>query len=604
MSRLLDILNELLQSEFLYLSIGIIILVVLFVFVSIRSIKAQKKVALAKQQLENVFGAIPGGVVKCKDKDDYHFIFVSEGFLNLVDCTTEELETKYRGSFLNTIHEDDRQSVKKVLKSQRPGLISEFEYRVCGCTNTIWVLTKSVCAFDKTNNTQCLYCVCIDITESKIAQQKLHFSNERLKAVLSQTPNIVFEYNASTDCIQFLSKANSYYGFPTIIKEGPSYFVEKGIVGKEFADNFLNCFKALSNPDTKMICMILKLMRADGKAVWNKLTLSSIDFNGTVIGTLEDITQTKEAQIRHRRAEKLNAAMVSDAIATYEINLTTNRYIKIYSKEKNNILNINIPYSVNIENICEKQIYPEDKNRFLSIYNRENLIKMFENGRLILYNEYRHLNENGQSYWVSCTTNILSDPESNDIKAFSYIKNIDKQKRKELAIKHSSERDPLTELYNRKAAQNLIEDYIEKSDKENRVSAFLSIDLDDFKHINDKHGHISGDDMLKEVSNCLKNSFRSNDIIGRMGGDEFVVFMKDVEDKNIIINCLVKALKAINELPKNKAHGGNVTMSTGIALWPKDGKCFEDLYRKSDKALYYVKNTGKNRCVFYNQNMG
>jgi len=225
---------------------------------------------------------------------------------------------------------------------------------------------------------------------------------------------------------------------------------------------------------------------------------------------------------------------------------------------------------------------------FIPKINRENLISEYENGRLVLYNEYRHLDENGQAFWVSCTTNLLSDPENEDIKAFSYIKNIDAIKRKELAIKYNSERDPLTELYNRKATHDLITDFLSNPNTSS---------------VNDKYGHVAGDEVLTRVSICLKSVFRNTDIVARMGGDEFVVFMKSVESKVDILSKALEACTALKKLTIDSKSDVYISASMGIALSPINGDSFEELYRNSDKALYYAKKTGKDRCVFYTSEM-
>lgn len=588
--------------------IGLFLLVI--IIISYYSKISRKSINDAKQQLDSVLNAVPGGTVKCSVIDNYSILFISDGFSNMLGYQKSILFEKSSNHLLANVHSDDKARVEKALNSQIPNDITELEYRiVTSSSNIIWVLNKCVRTIDKIDGKPYLYCTCIDITDKKKVQQNLQLSNERFRMAMEQTSNIVFEYDSATNKIHFVTKTGSYYRLLPIIANGPTYFIENNIVCNEFANNFLDCFKAISKPNTNMVSLILKLRRADGKLVWNKLTLSSISNNINnskhSIGTFEDITQTKEAQLRHKREEKYRTAMLSDAISTYEINLTKNCFIRIFSKGANyNFDSIHDSYSNLLQKICEVIIYPEDIKPFLSIYSKQSLISAYESGRLILYNEYRHLEKNGQAFWVSCTTNLLSDPETSEIKAFSYIKNIDKQKRKELTIKYNSERDPLTELYNRKAAQNLITNYLSNPNTSSEKNAFISIDLDYFKLINDKYGHITGDEFLTRVSICLKSIFCKTDIVARMGGDEFVVFMKSVDSK---VNIISKALEACTSLKKidigNKC---NICLSAsmGIALSPLHGDSFEELYRKSDKALYHAKESGRDRCVFYTPDMG
>ncbi len=588
----------------------IVLFIVVFAFSWYYNAAAKKSVSYAKQQLDSVVNTVPGGVAKCSVSDGYPFLFVSEGFLKMIGSKQEDFSDSSKNSLITHIHPDDRKEVEKALQNQNIGQIEELKYRIGDSSgNTIWVLNKCMRTIDKHENTACLYCACIDITDEMKLNQDLLLSNERFKMVMQQTSNIVFEYDSETDRIHFITKSNSYYRLPRVIDNGPFYFIENGIVFVEFAEHFLNCFKSMSRAETNMVSMILKLRRADGKAVWNRLTISAInDPSGKSyhsIGTFEDIHQTKEAQMRQRREEKYRAAMLSDTIATYEINLTKDKYIKINSSETIlKTLSIHDTYSNNLNKICNTLIYPDDRTLFLSVYEKDKIIESYNSGRIILYQEYRHIDEDGQPFWISSTTNLMSDPENGDIKAFSYIKDIDRQKNIELSIKRNSERDSLTDLYNRKAAMNLISEYLRDPENSSKRGAFISIDLDCFKNINDKYGHMVGDELLNKVSISFRTVFDGSDIVARMGGDEFIVFMKNAGKRVDILAKALEASRSISKLSIEDKKDICITTSMGIALSPIHGSSFEELYRNSDKALYHAKRTGKDRCVFYDEGMG
>ncbi len=595
-----DYINDI-SIELMLKVVGLFAFVV--VIVLFFSYTSRKSITSTKMQLDNIVNAVPGGVVKCSGNPDYDFEYISDGFLELIGCTREELESGTTGGLLDSVFVEDKDRVLRQLEKQKEDTEIQLEYRIKTLSGeTIWILNKCLRTVDKSDDQPRLYCVCIDITSNKRVQQTLQLSNERFNMAMSQTSNIVFEYESMSGKIHFVTKTSSYYNLPPTLENGPDYFVKHGIVDDQFTDHFVACFKSISKPETTMVSLILKLKRADGKRVWNRLTISSINEPafGMVrsIGTFEDITQAKEAMLRHKREEKYRAAMLADAIITYEINLSSDRYIKIISTE-HRFDYYTRNYSEVLPSLCDSTIYPEDREMFLNTYHRDNLIKQFEKGRPVLYNEYRHLDKNGQAFWVSCTTNLLSDPENGDIKAISYIKDIDEQKRKELAIKRNSERDSLTELYNRKAAQNLITDYLRVSDPKTIKNAFISIDLDGFKIVNDRYGHLTGDNLLSKVSACLSSVFRGTDIVARMGGDEFVVFMKDIRDRTDVMLKATAACIALKRLYVDENNEQCISASMGIALYPTHGDSFEELYRASDKALYRAKNLGKDRCVFY-----
>ena len=128
------------------------------------------------------------------------------------------------------------------------------------------------------------------------------------------------------------------------------------------------------------------------------------------------------------------------------------------------------------------------------------------------------------------------------------------------------------------------------------------LDIDNFKKINDTMGHAFGDTLLKTLGKEIKTEFRMTDIIGRTGGDEFMVFLKDVTDDLIIereanrITRFFHDFKAGGEYVKYSA-----SASIGAAIFPDDAKNFKDLYMAADQALYKAKKRGKNQLAFYNE---
>ena len=161
--------------------------------------------------------------------------------------------------------------------------------------------------------------------------------------------------------------------------------------------------------------------------------------------------------------------------------------------------------------------------------------------------------------------------------------------------------DPLTELYNRQYTQEAIDSWL-KSDACTGTQAMLFIDIDYFKQINDQYGHNIGDDALRFVSQTLRQEFRSSDIIGRIGGDEFVVFMRNVPVKQAV-RAHAAALHTrmmnadIPELDKGMLH-----CSIGIAYAPEHGKTYHDLTLCADKALYQTKEHGRDGFTEYMTN--
>ena len=161
-------------------------------------------------------------------------------------------------------------------------------------------------------------------------------------------------------------------------------------------------------------------------------------------------------------------------------------------------------------------------------------------------------------------------------------------------------RDALTGLYNREYFERTVSEALEKGDFERGALAF--IDVDDFKGINDTLGHLVGDDVLRFIAKRLLSEFRHSDVVARYAGDEFVVFVNGIS-KQDMEKRLVHLCESFEYPYRNGTLEHHVHISIGVAVHPDDGNSYRVLLENADSALYYSKEHGKNRFVFYEQGM-
>lgn len=166
-------------------------------------------------------------------------------------------------------------------------------------------------------------------------------------------------------------------------------------------------------------------------------------------------------------------------------------------------------------------------------------------------------------------------------------------------LKLKANTDELTGLYNRYYCKTHINEYLQEV-PQGQQAVFLLIDLDNFKNLNDSLGHLAGDQALVDVANVLKNSFCDDAIISRFGGDEFVVFVKNIQDIKLFNRLISRLLQQLDLYYQSEKDQINIQASIGIALAPIDGRDMNTLYLKADKALYQAKEDGKNRYKYYN----
>lgn len=290
----------------------------------------------------------------------------------------------------------------------------------------------------------------------------------------------------------------------------------------------------------------------------------------------------------------------------YYINCNTNGFIEFSGKNQNgdNISRQGKDYIAEIQRYVDRFVVEEDQNlvrqKMLPIY----VLECLENTGLCNLS-YGILDNNGdykrkfvQFQYYDKENNIILLMRS-DITA-SYMLSIEEQRK----MRKDAITDYLTGIYNRFGLEKEINENLKVLNEiEDNISAFILLDLDNFKNVNDLLGHITGDKALKRVANILKQSFRNSDLVARLGGDEFVIFMKNIKNQDTIPNFMKRLLKNLNIKFTDGVNTVEIAASIGVALFPRDGKTFDELYKNADKALYSVKNNAKNGCTIYGQNI-
>ena len=189
----------------------------------------------------------------------------------------------------------------------------------------------------------------------------------------------------------------------------------------------------------------------------------------------------------------------------------------------------------------------------------------------------------------------FQEPETSKMYALYYLKDINDKKIRQIENERAATRDPLTNVLNRKVFEEKTIQYMEEDARAGESCAFLILDIDDFKDFNDKYGHQGGDDVLCAFVDILRETFRRTDYIGRFGGDEFVVFLKNYVSRGILDQRLDEFQKKLaGHRPQP------IYCSIGIAIMCRETFDYEQCLGKADEALYESKNSGKNRYSYRN----
>lgn len=164
-------------------------------------------------------------------------------------------------------------------------------------------------------------------------------------------------------------------------------------------------------------------------------------------------------------------------------------------------------------------------------------------------------------------------------------------------LKDKADTDQLTGLKNKLATEREIKEYIEEHP--DSISMMFLIDIDNFKKINDTMGHAFGDEVLRELGKNIGINFRVSDIIGRTGGDEFTIFLKNLKEEQNVLREAQKLVYFFKHFQVGDYVKYSVTASIGVAVFPAHGADFETLYKAADAAVYKSKRRGKAQLSFY-----
>ncbi len=317
--------------------------------------------------------------------------------------------------------------------------------------------------------------------------------------------------------------------------------------------------------------------------------------------TLGVMTAMRERREALEKDNQYQQVLASRVLAVLEVNCTQDRLLRIlHYGEQEPVPTLS--YTEYIELWTNELIDPDQIDTYLKHESPNMLLEFFEQGETEIHRN-GCIQIDGKTRWVRATTSLRKDEATGDIIAvISVADDIHDVVEKERALRAKAELDPLTGLYNKKATEK----YIKRHLAEQKTGVLFMVDLDNFKAINDNFGHTYGDEVLKEVCNILLGSFRNDDIVGRVGGDEFMVFVKNCTNPFEITRMAEKIRKQLHKTYMQNGIEIVISCSIGIALAENTGKSFAQLYSEADIAMYACKNENKNGFAFYEptQNQG
>lgn len=570
---------------FKYLSTFIL---VALIFLLYRKSKEIERLESAKDELSNIQKDM--GLYCQRISDDLSLTLQpSDGLLSLTVYTPEDILLKFNNQFAELIHTNDRPKVLSAFieaKSTNQNIEINFRLRHRKL-NIIWI--KSIISYSLQE--KFFYCLMEDITSYVESNQRLKQAEADIETITNNISGGVATFKFDDD-LTILYANDRYYktiGYSqdevsAIYKNKSIYFIapdtieqQRYVIKEQIKEN-------------KQLTFEMKICKKDGSYLWLRAT-GHLKYNANNEAifpcVLMDITNLKKAenqwQLENERY-RVATELTNDTVFDYNIITDT----LVHTKQDNNAYPCTpiIPnFSDNIFNL--PLIHPDDKS----------ILKSFcsdlQSGKSTLLAELRLLGENNHYIWCNIKGKTIYSDDNIPIRVIGKIINIDSQKKQLEYLRQKSQSDSLTNLYNKATTQELIDRYIAThSQKQNH--ALMIIDIDDFKAINDTCGHLFGDEVLMQVTTQLKSLFGKEDIVGRIGGDEFVVFMGSIQSMRDIQAKASTISRIFRDTCYKEMQPLSISCSIGISLYPNDGMTYVELLNNADKALYSTKHSGKN----------
>lgn len=536
------------------------------------------------------------GIFQVGMDHEFSFLTCNEGYRRMLGYTAKEIDEKFKNQALGFVHPDDAEYVNNEIRRQLGiGDTVTIEFRIVRSDGTpLWILGTGTVIKGR-NGTSSLIVVILDNDIFKKKALETQASYDFYKGILDGLPTGIKVVRFDSDfTLDYISP-----GFLSIIG------YDENDIKNEFDGKYINLVyeedrqKVFNDVSEQLklgpvVTMRYRSYCKDGRLIWVETVsaLQPVSSDGiqraysNVVDVTDTISEDKKNRalslaMRYQEATKLWGDVLFEyQFETDAISFSDN-FQTVFGRT---------PQSTLREEIIH--MHPTDVKYLLKA------LEDTKHGRQIDMIELRLQAANNKFIWCSIAFNEPDYIGDVPFTALGKISNIDVEKREKDDLMLKSQMDLLTGLFNKATMEGKIREKL-TSAVEGDFYALLMFDIDNFKYVNDTYGHPYGDALLKEIAHKIKGVFRENDIIGRAGGDEFMVLMRFDGDRTTITSRVDHLLKELSRTFLYDKKRYDVHVSVGISCYPFDGTRFYDLFRKADSALYRVKLKEKNSyCLF------
>lgn len=552
--------------------------------------------------------SVPGGIATYTFKKGVtHLLYCNDRFCGIMEKEMAEYGQNTAADPLQHIFKEDRKMVEEKFRSmiQGGGSVACVYRIVLPQGGYKWISLRSD-VFERNNDSVSFNVLIYDVTEQQEKKLQLDLQKEEYKIAVQHSRRTIYRYNIAERTLVKTASSLKHIDMEDRMENIPYGQVLNGNISSDTAEEYIKFYESIRQGKKDNRVIVKKKLK--GGWSWISANATTI-FNQSgepvyAIISYMDITEQQKMEAVYDKW-KQSLQQRSDSSYSMYLNRLTNGNEGRIEEVQGNLLHF-LPQSLLDKNFdertrefAENYVCGEGKEEMLSVLNVESLKKRYQEGiRSATFDLQCKLDDN-RIHWLKVTLEMVKYPNSNEIQVFLLFEDINVSKLEALQIQSDATTDSLTGALNRKAFLKKLE-YLIGTQKKGTLGALMLIDVDNFKTVNDTFGHECGDQVLVDIYASIKGSIRNADLVCRLGGDEFIVYLADLPSREVACR---KAEQICNAAQKDFEQNVQISMSIGVAICPEDGNTFTELYRKADKALYTIKRDSKNNFAVYETEM-
>ena len=433
-------------------------------------------------------------------------------------------------------------------------------------------------------------------SQRESALEALRQSEEKYRSILENIEEGFFEVDLAGNFTFFNNSTCLLLGYSREEMAGINY---RQYTDEENAKKVFQIFNSVYKTSVTAKEFDWLIIRKDGTKRYVEATISlKKDPSGQPSGFqgfTHDVTERKQSEEALRQSEeKYRSILQNIQEAYFEVDLIGNftffndSLCRITGCSKEELTGANYTRFSDKEN---------SKNVFLAFN------KVYSTGDATEGFDWLIIRKDGTKRYIEASVSLKKDSSGKPLGFKGVIRDISERKRIEQELNYMATHDALTGLPNRLMFSQLLNQSIQSAKRNKKQSAIFFIDLDRFKIINDTLGHEAGDQLLQEIAKRFRQSLRAVDVVGRLGGDEFIILIDDFMNMNQVKKVAHKILATAIKPMVLMGEECRVTASIGVSIYPKDGQDEQSLMKNADIAMYFAKEEGKNNVQFYSKNI-